>query len=226
MKRRYIGLALGVLVAVGAELILPSCARPQQLVGLTVRPSAGFTFLVPDPALTAQYTATGTYIHPPATKDITNQVTWKVDFPQLITFSASTPGLVSPEGNHCGVANISATAPAGKGGASNIVIGYSTVTVNDPAVATCPGGGTQGVLSVQILPSPSDGTVTSLNFGINCPSVSCVAVVPVGTLVTLTATASSSHSFVSWQGCTPTSGNSCTVTVPTGGVGVVANFTP
>jgi hypothetical protein len=91
------------------------------------------------------------------------------------------------------------------------VIGYSTVTVNDPAVATCPGGGTQGTLSVQILPSASDGTVTSLTFGINCPSVACIAVVPVGTSVTLTATASSGHSFVSWQGCTPTSSNSCTV---------------
>ena len=226
MKRSYIGLALGALVMVGAELILLSCARDQQLVSLTVQPSGGFTFLVPDPALTAQYTATGTYIHPPATKDITNQVMWKVDFPELITFSASTPGLVSPQGNHCGVANISATAPVGTGGASNIVIGYSTVTVNDPAVATCPGGGTQGTLSVQILPSASDGTVTSLTFGINCPSAACIAVVPVGTSVALTATPSSGHSFVSWQGCTTTSNNNCTVSIPTGGVAVVANFTP
>ena len=34
MKRSYIGLALGVLVAVGAALSLPSCGHDQKLVSL------------------------------------------------------------------------------------------------------------------------------------------------------------------------------------------------
>ncbi|HKM86018.1 MAG TPA: hypothetical protein VJW96_07395 [Terriglobales bacterium] len=223
MKRSYIGLALGALVAVGAVLSTPSCGHDQKLESITVQPSGGFTFLLPDSTLTAQYTATGTYIHPPATKDITSQVTWKVDFPELITFSTTTPGLVSPQGDHCGVADISATAPEGTGGASNIVIGYSTVTVDNPAVATCPGGGTEGTLAVQVSPT-GGGTVTSLTFGINCPSVSCIAVIPVGALVALTATPAPGFSFLNWQGCTPTTAPSCTVTIPTGGVGVVATF--
>jgi hypothetical protein len=220
MKRSSIVLALGALITIGTLVSLPGCGHSQKLVGITVSPS-GFTFLVPDPTLQVQYTATGSYIHPPATKDITDQVTWKADFAQLVTFSG--PGLVSPEGDHCGVANISATLPVGTGGASNVVIGYSTVTVNNPAVPACPGGGTQGTLSVQISP-PGTGTVTSLTSGINCPAVSCIAVVPTGSSIALTATPTSGHTFLIWQGCTTSSTNTCTVTVPTGGAGVVASF--
>ena len=76
MKRGYIGLALGALVAVGAALSLPSCGHDQKLVSVTGQPTT-FTFLTQ--AGSEQFTATGTYIHPPATKDVTSQATWKVD---------------------------------------------------------------------------------------------------------------------------------------------------
>ena len=218
MKRSYIGLALGALVAVGAALSLPSCGHSQKLVGLTVQPSAGFIFSQAAAGATGQFTATASYIHPPATKDVTSQATWAVD-DDVVGINA---GVVTTNGN-CGTANVSATMPEGTGGASNIVIGYSFVTVNNPAVATCPGGGTEGTLSVQISP-PGTGTVTSLTYGINCPTVSCIAVVPVGASVALTATPAAGESFLSWQGCTTSSTNSCTVTIPTGGAGVVATF--
>ena len=218
MKRSYIGLALGALVAVGAALSLPSCGHDQKLVSLTVQPSAGFIFSQAAAGATGQFTATASYIHPPATKDVTSQATWAVD-DDVVGINA---GVVTTNGN-CGTANVSATMPEGTGGASNIVIGYSFVTVNNPAVATCPGGGTEGTLSVQISP-PLTGTVTSLTYGINCPTVSCIAVVPVGASVALTATPAAGESFLSWQGCTTRSTNSCTVTIPTGGAGVVATF--
>lgn len=218
MKRSYIGLALGALVAVGAAFSLPSCGHSQKLVGLTVQPSAGFIFSQATAGATGEFTATASYIHPPATKDVTSQATWAVD-DDVVGINA---GVVTTNGN-CGTANVSATMPEGTGGASNIVIGYSFVTVNNPAVATCPGGGTEGTLSVQISP-PGTGTVTSLTYGINCPSVSCIAVVPVGASVALTATPASGETFLSWQGCTTSSTNSCTVTIPTGGAGVVATF--
>ena len=218
MKRSYIGLALGALVAVGAALSLPSCGHDQKLVSLTVQPSAGFIFSLATAGATGEFTATASYIHPPATKDVTSQATWAVD-DDVVGINA---GVVTTNGN-CGTANVSATMPEGTGGASNIVIGYSFVTVNNPAVATCPGGGTEGTLSVQISP-PGTGTVTSLTYGINCPSVSCIAVVPVGASVALTATPASGETFLSWQGCTTSSTNSCTVTIPTGGAGVVATF--
>lgn len=221
MKLRYLGLAMSALIAAGAVLSLPSCGHDQKLVSVAVNPALGFTFLSDDTSLTFQYTATGTYIHPPATKDITGQVTWAVDFPALISFSTSTPGLVSPQANHCGVADISATAPEGTGGSSNIVIGYSTVTVDDPSQSVCPGGGKEGSLNVAIQP-PGTGTIISSPAGISCPTV-CGFLFPVGSSVLLTATPNPPHTFGSWTNCQG-SGNSCAVTVPVGGASVIANF--
>ncbi len=227
MKRSYIGLALGALVAVGAVLSLPSCGHDQKLVSLEIQPGT-FTFLEPyspPPAtnVTEQYTAIGTYIHPPATMNVTNQATWKID-DGVVTMS--TPGLFTAAPDYCGGGNISATVPAGTGGASNVMIAYATVTVDNPTVATCPGGNTEATLSVQITPN-GGGTVTSLSYGINCPSVTCIAVVPVGASVALTATPNSGFSFGTWTGCTTTSGANgsvCAVTIPVGGVGLVATF--
>src|SRR5271166_1195405 len=176
MNRSCIGLALGALVAVGAVLSLPSCGHDQKLVNLEIHPGT-FTFLdpyAPPPAVnvTEQYTALGTYIHPPATMDVTNQATWKID-DGIVTMS--TPGLFTAAPGYCGGGNISASVPEGTGGAGNILIAYATVTVNNPEVSTCPGGNTEGTLSVQITPN-GGGTVTSLTYGINCPSVTCIAV--------------------------------------------------
>src|SRR5208283_2374927 len=127
MKRSYIGLALGALVAVGVALSLPSCGHDQKVVGITITPTT-FTFLEPGftpppPNPTEQYTATATYIHPPATKDVTSQATWTIDndvatisSPGL--FNATPPPTGSPAGTPgpCGVADISASVPEGTGG--------------------------------------------------------------------------------------------------------------
>jgi len=215
MKRSYIGLAMGALVALGAVLSLPSCGHDQKLVSLQVNP-AGFTFLKPTAGAQGQFSAIGTYIHPPATKDVTSQATWAVD-DNVVTISA---GRVTTTGAGCGGANVSATMPEGTGGASNIVIGYATVTVNDPADPTCPGGGTEATLSVQVV---GPGTVTSLTGGISCPG-QCISEFPVGASVGLTATPAGGHSLVGWTGCTTFTGNDCAVTVPVGGAGVSATF--
>ncbi len=176
MKRSYIGLALGALVAVGAVLCLPSCGHDQKLVSLTIQP-ATFAFLEPYPTGTEQYTAVGTYIHPPATMDVTSQATWKID-DGVVTLSA--PGLFtpapppagSPPGTPppCGGGNISASVPEGTGGSSNVLIAYATVTVDDPSRLICPGGGTVATLSVGVI---GQGTHESpgrnqLSGGVHC----------------------------------------------------------
>ena len=112
--------------------------------------------------------------------------------------------------------------PEGTGGPSNIVIAYATVTVNNPADPTCPGGGTEATLGVSVSPV-GDGTVTSLTGGISCPT-QCIAAFPVGASVGLTATPAANHSFLAWTGCTSSSGNTCTVTIPVGGANVGATF--
>lgn len=216
MKWSYVGLAMAAWLGLATLLSLPSCGHDQKLVNLEIQP-ASFTFLTPDTAGQEQYTAVATYIHPPATKDVTSQATWKVD-DGIVSMNA---GLVSPAGG-CGGGTISAAMPEGTGGASNIVIGYATVTVNNPADPICPGGGTQATLGVVVNPA-GFGTVTSLTGGINCPT-QCISAFPVGASVGLTATPASGHSFSIWTGCTSFSGNTCTVTIPVGGASVAATF--
>src|SRR6266436_4581953 len=170
MKRSYIGLALGALVTVGAALSLPSCGHDQKLVSITIQP-ATFTFLTQ--VGTEQFTATGTYIHPPATKDVTAQATWKVD-DGIVHMNA---GLVTPDPLlGCGGGTVSASLPEGTGGSANIVIGYATVTVDNPNDPLCPGGGKFATLSVGVV---GPGTVTSAPAGISCPGT-CSATYNVG----------------------------------------------
>ena len=221
MKRSYIGLALGALVAVGAALSLPSCGHSQKLVSLEIQPGT-FTFLEPGPTTaTEQYTAIGTYIQPPATKDVTNQATWKID-DGVVTMTA--PGLFTPtpppQGSQapCGGGTISASVSEGTGGASNIAVGYATVTVDNPAVPLCPGYGTVATLSVGVV---GTGTVTSTPAGISCPAV-CVFSFDVGASVLLTA----SPVTVTWGNCPGSSSNLCSVAIPVGGAAVTATFPP
>jgi hypothetical protein len=132
MNRKWFGIVVLAAIAV-ALLNTSSCARDQQLVAITVQPSA-FTFLTSNPTLVANFTALGTYIHPPETKDITAQVTWSCDLPQVLAVTSG--GHVSPTGNGCGVVNLTASYNHGTGPSGNVVIGTATVTVNGPS--PCP----------------------------------------------------------------------------------------
>jgi len=141
----------------------PSCAHDRQLVGITIRPT-GATFVTPAPGPQVVFTALGSYVHPPETKDITNQVTWKSDVPNLITLNN---GVVSPTGV-CGITNISASSGTGTAPSGNLVIGYATVTVKDSTDPLCPGGtASQSILTVT---PRGSGSVTSSPAGINCLS--------------------------------------------------------
>jgi hypothetical protein len=214
MNRQYFSRRLGKwisilgLMAAGTWLLsLSSCARNQQLTAITIQP-ATFTFLTPDPTLNATFTALGTYIHPPETKDISALVTWSSDVPQLLTIAGTT---VSPTGNGCGVVNVSASYNHGTYPDGNLVTGYSTVTINNPLDAICPGGTAAPILSV--IPESTNTTgnsVTSNPAGITCPAVSCGAPFASGTAVTLTATPSAN--FVSWgTSCPGSTTNVCVV---------------
>jgi len=213
MKRSYIGLALGALVAVGATLSLPSCGHDQKLVSIAVQP-LNYTFLTPDTSAQEQFTAVATYIHPPSTQDITSKATWVVDFADVVTMNA---GLVSPYGHGgCGGVDITASYPEGTGGAGNIVIGYGTATVDDPSNPICPGGGKLATLAVGVVGA---GTVTSLPAAISCPGT-CVSTYDVGASVLLTANGPT----VTWGNCPGSSGNTCVVTITAGGTAVSATF--
>lgn len=126
---------LGLLSIVLIGALLLSCSSGQHLESITVTPATA-TFLDPVTITNFQLTATGSYTHPPATKDITNQVTWSVDVNNLITVSST--GLVSLAGTGaCGVSGVKASLltndPRG-----NVVSGSMTVTVDDSTHPECP----------------------------------------------------------------------------------------
>ena len=221
MNRSYIGVALGTLMAIGTVLSLPSCGHDQKLVSLQVQPSGGFVFPTPAAGATGQYTAIATYIHPPATKDVTSVAKWAVD-DQVIGINAGT----ATTNGSCGTADVSANMPEGTGGASNIVIGYSFVTVKDPTNPLCPGGSASTGELVVTPAGRGVGTTTSLPGGINCPGTTCGAQFPAGDAVTLTAAPGTNSSFAGWTGCTASSNpNQCSVTIPGAGiVNVTATF--
>ena len=126
---------LGLLGITLAGMVLLSCSSGQQLQSIAVTPSTAI-FLDPNATVTFQLTATGTYTHPPATKNLTDQVTWSVDVDKLITVSDT--GMVSLAGTGaCGVANVTASLQTNNPN-GNVVSNSMTVTVADSADPDCP----------------------------------------------------------------------------------------
>jgi len=101
MKRWFGLLGIGF-----AGLTLLSCSSGQQLVSITLQPSAGFVFEGFDAK--GQFTALGTYTHPPETKDITNQVVWKLNIANFGTLT-QTGQITYTRTDGCGSGDVTAT---------------------------------------------------------------------------------------------------------------------
>jgi hypothetical protein len=105
--------ALVVLIVVATVLVsLSSCGRDQQLESITVQPQSetfgtSTTPVIDNAGSQVQLRALGNYIHPPVTKDITSQVTWTSNTPQMMTVDSS--GLLTVTGLACGATLVSAT---------------------------------------------------------------------------------------------------------------------
>lgn len=102
----------GMTVILAVTLVGAGCGSGQQLVGITIEPAtetfgSASTPVQLDAGLNVQLRALGTYVHPPATKDITNQVTWASNTPQMVTVTST--GLITATGQACGNTLISAT---------------------------------------------------------------------------------------------------------------------
>src|SRR5215469_5486379 len=169
-----------VMVVAGMLLSLSSCGKDQELTQITIQPPTE-TFgaaNIPVPAdagLQVHLRALGTYIHPPVTKDITSQVTWTSDTPQMVTVDST--GVITATGGACGNTLVSATLKSDHGG---IQTGFMTANV----VCFTGTGPTGPSLTVNF--GAGTGTVVSTPFGINC-SQTCAFIFAAGTPVTLTA---------------------------------------
>ena len=129
MKRSYIGLAMGALVMVAALLTLPSCGNERQLVSIEVTPTGSN---ITGEGLVVDFTAIGTYIHPPEQRDITTSVVWASAVPQVMSIVSNTG--VATSGFACGT-NVSITATAfanPQTHSGKAVVGFATVSVTQP----------------------------------------------------------------------------------------------
>ncbi len=230
IRKWFVSLALVVIV--GTFLTLASCGREQQLVSIQVQPSSE-TFgasnipLSVDAGAQVQLRALGTYIHPPVTKDITSQVTWNSNTPQMMTVDAN--GLVTVTGLACGSTLISATVTTNKsaggiGSSGALVTGYMTGSVVC-FTGTSGGGGSGPSVTVNFAGTGS-GTVSSNPAGLSCASgTTCFSnSFPSGTNVSITA--APNGTFGGWGGCDSVDGTGliCTLDDLTAARTVTATF--
>ncbi len=204
MVRNWFKLVLVCSIAVMA----PSCGQNQQLVSITIEPATE-TFgasnipVAADAGLNVQLRALGNYIHPPVVKDITNQVAWASNTPEMVT--ANSTGLITATGLSCGSALVSATLITNNSGGAGST--GAIVTGNMTASVVC-FTGTAPAVTVNFLGTGS-GTVVSSPPGIDC-TTNCTVNFPNGTAITLTATPNGT--FGGWTGnCDQIAGNVCTI---------------
>jgi len=198
---------LGITVFVAAALVLlnlESCARSQKLVGITVTPA---TATFGGVGAQIQFTAIGTYIHPPESKNVTAEATWSIDSQNLVTFSG--PGNVTAISD-CGTGNVMAAITDD----GNYVFGTAFVSAAGVGTPVC----NEAVLTVVVAGS---GSVTSTPTGIDCPSSACSAAFPLDSAVELTGTPGAGATTVLWTwpsgtvGCTTETSTTCTVALDT-----------
>lgn len=163
-----------------------------------------------------QLRALGTFIHPPAVKDVTDQVSWSSNTPDLATVSST--GVLSATGLGCGEAIISATVlrnttDGGLTSTGALVTGTMTASVvcfNGPMI-TLDFGGT------------GTGSVSSSPVGLGCTQ-SCSAQFTSGSNLILTATPNAGSTFAGWAGCTSVAGTICSIQDLTTNITVTAIF--
>ena len=123
-----------ILVCSVAAMVL-SCGHGQILQSITVRPP-GAIFEGFEAA--AQFTALGNYAYPTQTKDITNQVLWRLDAANFATVTQT--GLVTyTRYDGCGGANLTATyySNPNNPSAGTTVVGSAFLTGAKQGTAAC-----------------------------------------------------------------------------------------
>jgi hypothetical protein len=214
-----------LLIVAALFLLFSSCGHEQQLVSMEIQPSTetfGATNIpvIGDTGLTVQLRALGNFIHPPVTKDITSQVVWTSNSPQIVTVDAN--GLVTVTGQACGDALVSATVQTNRS-SGDISSNGAIVTGNMTASVVCfTGGGTNLTVAFS---GNGQGTVSSSPAGLTCTAPSpCTASFAANTVVTLTANPTPPSTFVGWTPQSCTSGpQQCVVTINSS-TAVIANF--
>jgi len=212
--RAFLFRAIGTLAIACLLVAALSCARDQQLVSISIQPSVqnfgdSSTPVSADAGLNVHLRALGTYIHPPVTKDITSQVVWASNTPQMVTVDAT--GLITATGNACGNTLISATVQtnnsAGNRSSSGAIV-TGTMQANVICFTGSGGSGGSSFLLTVNFSGAGFGTVTSTPAGLGC-ATACSGTFSAGSPISLTAAPNSGSAFGSWLGCDTVSGPTC-----------------
>jgi hypothetical protein len=211
MNRKGLGYVLG-FAGMMCFIGLTSCAHDQQLTSITVQPAtenfgASDIPVNLDAGLNVQLRALGSYIHPPVTKDITGQVTWTSNTPDMVTVSST--GLATATGLACGSTLISATVTTNKVLKSIFDRGDRNRFHDRKCHLLQRKRRRSGANLTVTFAAAAPGTMTSTPSGLGCAST-CSSSFPSGTAVTLTATPNGS-TFGGWSGCDSVAGQACTV---------------
>jgi hypothetical protein len=216
MNGKWFSIAALVITAI-ALLSVSSCGDSQQLVSISIQPGVE-TFgaanipVINNAGATVQLSALGTYVHPPVTKDITDQVIWASNTPGMVTVNST--GLITATGDACGGTLISATVQTNadaSGLSSSGAIVTASMTANVVCFTGTGDGGGEPTLTLGFA-GTGTGTVTVSPSEFSCATtdISCVTSFPPDTTVILTATPVAPSVFGVWSGgCTGSS--SCTI---------------
>ncbi len=199
----------GALITGIATLSVSANAVTRDLTSITIIPSSQTVDVAGE---SAQFIAIGNYSGSPTTVDLTNQVTWQSSILDVATINSTGLAIAA---NNAGNTTITASATANSGAT---IVGTAELTqalVEPPVPVLLPtltvfelGAGSGTVVS--------SATATTQAGLITCPSTSaansCTASFPLGTTVTLTATAADGSTFGGWSAnCTPVTATSCEV---------------
>jgi len=182
---------LALITMASVLLSMASCGFNQHLVSIQVQPP-GATFNSVGASLV--FKAIGTYEHPPATKDITNMVTWSVDSQGLVAITNTSQVTAV---SICGSGNLYATFYD----SPNQVTGSAFLTGGGAGTTAC----NEAVLTVNIV---GNGSVVDSTGLIKCPGT-CSADYTLGSTIGLTATPGTGTT--QWTNCNSFVGNTCTV---------------
>jgi len=129
MNRRWFKLAFTVAAAV----LLPSCGADKRLISIDVEPE---NVIFEGVGAAVQFKATGHYIHPPISQDITDQVQWSIDVKYLATI---TSGGLATATSVCGNGNAIATVYSHPGDppSGTVVTGSAHIAGIDDGTPTC-----------------------------------------------------------------------------------------
>jgi hypothetical protein len=128
---------LSSLSAIVAVVILtfslPSCGFNQHLLSIQVSPNP---VIFQGIGATVQFTALGTYDHPPETKDITSQVQWTIDIGYLATINSAGVAVAT---GVCGAGNAIATSYSDPSNPSSgtAVVGRAAISGVDQGLSQC-----------------------------------------------------------------------------------------